>query len=744
MQPAPVVRFAPFEVDLVAAELRKRGRKVPLQDQPFKVLALLLQRPGELVTREELQRALWPGDTFGEFDEGLNKAIQKLRQALDDSPDSPRFVETLPRKGYRFIAPVDHAADEENPANAQPTPLGKHPEYRAQNMADLKVAVRDLKEESESGQLTSVPPARPNIGWKIIVVVAGLVAILASGTAWFYLKSSRPAAPLKVVPLTTYPGSERFPSFSPDGNQVAFSWDGDKQDNYDIYVQLADGGTPLRLTTNPAEDTAPAWSPDGRQIAFVRHDADRCSIFLISPLGGAERKLTDAACSHLTLAWTPDGKSMAFADGSGLFLISTATRERRRLTSPPESIVGDNYPAISPDGRNFAFVRSHNIYQADVYVASLANGEPQRLTKDSSDILGVAWTPDGRDLVYSSNRFGGGSLWRIPAKPSSLAQPERLVGVEGNARHPAISRGSQGTSARLVYERSQEDLNVWRAKVRATGMAPAIESPAPIIHSTRLDREARYSPDGKRIAFASDRSGTVELWISASDGSSPVQLTSFGGPVPGSPHWSPDLQQIAFDLEAPGRFDIYVVSVSGGSPRLLIRDGVRPSWSHDGHWVYFASERSGGRSSGASSDRQIWKVPSEGGQPVQLTKGGGIQSVESPNGRELLFVKLGPGRRAGLWSMPASGGSEAPVLPSNWGGHCWALAETGVYFISPDTRSSPVPLLFFSFGTRRVSEIGRIAQPGVEGLSISPDEHWIIWTQVDRSEADLVMLENFQ
>src|SRR5262245_14103143 len=116
MQPAPVVRFAPFEVDLVAAELRKRGRKVPLQDQPFKVLALLLQRPGELVTREGLQRALWPGDTFGEFDEGLNKAIQKLRQALDDSPDNPRFIETLPRKGYRFIAPVESFADKESSA----------------------------------------------------------------------------------------------------------------------------------------------------------------------------------------------------------------------------------------------------------------------------------------------------------------------------------------------------------------------------------------------------------------------------------------------------------------------------------------------------------------------------------------------------------------------------------------------------------------------------------------------------
>ncbi len=317
------------------------------------------------------------------------------------------------------------------------------------------------------------------------------------------------------------------------------------------------------------------------------------------------------------------------------------------------------------------------------------------------------------------------------------------MGVEGDARHPAISRGAQGTPARQAYERGLEDLNVWRAEVRVAGAVPAIGAPVPIIQSTRLDKEARYSPDGKRIAFVSDRSGTSELWICASDGSNPVQLTSFGGPVPGSPRWAPDLQQIAFDLEAPGRFDIYVASVSGGSPRLLIKDGIGPSWSHDGRWVYFASEQSGGRSSEVSSDRRIWKVPSKGGQPVPVTEGGCFEAVESPGGRELLFVKLAPGRREGLWSMPASGGPEVSLLPSIRHGR-WAVSETGVYFISPDTRSSLVPLLFFNFGTRRVSEIGRIAHGVGQGLSISPDERWIIWTQVDRSGSDLVMLENFR
>lgn len=159
--------------------------------------------------------------------------------------------------------------------------------------------------------------------------------------------------------------------------------------------------------------------------------------------------------------------------------------------------------------------------------------------------------------------------------------------------------------------------------------------------------------------------------------------------------------------------------------------------------MYFASERTGGRSSFLSSDRQIWKVPPEGGQPVQLTRAGGFQALESLDGLKLFFAKLGAGRRAGLWNKPASGGPEVLVLPSIFGGR-WAVAESGVYFVLPDTSSAPVPLLFFTFGTRRVSEIGRIRQAMGEGLSVSPDEHWIIWAQVDRSESDLVMLENFR
>jgi len=266
VQPTPVspnaIRFGLFEAHLSAGELRKRGRKIPLQDQPLRVPALLLLRPGEVVTREELQRALWPTDTFGDFDEGLNKAIQKLRQALDDSSDNPRFIETLPRKGYRFIAPVERPAGEAGAAQAQPGPVDGN-------------AVKSPVVGPVTGRNTAV------LAWVLLGVAAVAFVVLAG----VYFQVFRPASlrALRTVPLTNYLGRQIDPAISPDGKQVAFAWDGELGGNFDIYVKLVDAGTPLRLTSSPADKVSPAWSPDARYIAFCRifPDSDHREIWMI-------------------------------------------------------------------------------------------------------------------------------------------------------------------------------------------------------------------------------------------------------------------------------------------------------------------------------------------------------------------------------------------------------------------------------------------------------------------------------
>src|SRR5712692_10276608 len=187
------VRFGLFEANLSAGELRKRGRKIPLQDQPFRVLTLLLQRPGELITREEFQRALWPGDTFVEFDEGLNKAIQKLRQALDDSSENPRFIETLHRKGYRFIAPVETLPDK---ASSTPIPAQVHDNaVSAQGAGPVKRGKTQV------------------FAWVLFGVVLLALLVLAGVHFRFLRPTIQPVS--RAVPLTSYPGRQVDPALSP-------------------------------------------------------------------------------------------------------------------------------------------------------------------------------------------------------------------------------------------------------------------------------------------------------------------------------------------------------------------------------------------------------------------------------------------------------------------------------------------------------------------------------------------------
>jgi len=257
-----VIRFGLFELDLSAGELRKENRKIKLQEQPSQVLALLVGRSGELVTREELQQALWPRDTFVEFDQGLNTAINKIRLALGDSADNPRFIETLPRKGYRFIAPVDRAPGEASTTQAQPSTV-----------------------EGNRVSPLAVGPVKRRWNEVLAWVLVGVLSVAVVALAGVYFRVFRPAsqATLKTVPLTSYPGHQMDPAFSPDAKQVAFAWDGEQGGNLHIYVKLVDAGEPLRLTSSPAREHSPAWAPDGRYIAFCRDFSDHTETPCLKP-----------------------------------------------------------------------------------------------------------------------------------------------------------------------------------------------------------------------------------------------------------------------------------------------------------------------------------------------------------------------------------------------------------------------------------------------------------------------------
>jgi Tol biopolymer transport system component len=598
--------------------------------------------------------------------------------------------------------------------------------------------------EQIDGQSSGTESSRTARGRRAWLIATAAVALLGlSGIVWLVGARRSPLPVSRLVPLTTYPGIEGPPSLSPDGNQVTFERGGD------IFVKQVDGEALAQLTSTAVPEQAPAWSPDGRQIAFTRAAE---GIFVISPLGGGERKVADTRAARLlkTMAWTPDGRSLIVSEltspvCASLFVISIATGQKTRLTSPPEPSIGDGWPAVSPDGTTVAFARYSQDTSANIYLVPVGGGEPRQVTADKASIFGLAWATD-TELAFSSNRSGSSRLWRISTKASSNPPIAELDIAGEDARFPSFSRVGTAAPTRLAYQRLVENLDIRRAEIVGEGTAQhALKSSQSFIASTKSEDHPRYSPDGTKIAFVSGRSGTQEIWLCASDGSNPVRLTSMGGPIVIGPQWSPDGRRIAFFATTgpAGAYVTYVADADDGRPSRVTRtEGeleALPAWSRNGRSLYLTSGRSG--------SLQIWKMPLDGEEPVQLTKGGGAEALESPDGQIIYYTKvaeIGPG----LWSVPTGGGDEQRILESVRFGY-WAVVPRGIYFIDFDVPSDARrPVRFFNFQSRQVTQVGTVENTvswsDTPGFAISPDGRWLLYTSLESTDADLMLVDNFR
>jgi Tol biopolymer transport system component len=368
----------------------------------------------------------------------------------------------------------------------------------------------------------------------------------------------------------------------------------------------------------------------------------------------------------------------------------------------------------------------------DVHVVRVAGGEPKRLTFDNVVVGGLDWTPDGVYIIFSSERLGQDSLWKVPA---SGGDPEPLSVGQADALQPSLARDGH----HLAYTLGPWNINIWRYEVRPGSRRKT--SPTKLIASTGINDSQQFSPDGKRIGFASTRSGTWQVWVCDSDGSNPLQLTSFGGRETGTPSWSPDGRQIAFgSYITEGHGEVYAVNAEGGRPRRLTTatgtsNNAVPSWSRDGKWIYFASDRTGAW--------QTWKMPAEAGQAVQVTKKGGMAAFESPDGKTLYYAK---GQTVpGLWKLPLQGGEETPVLEQLGAGYWgyWAVVQDGIYFYDANTKA----IEFFSFATHKITEIAKPEKAPWRynpGLAVSPDGRWLLYAQFDEDTSHIMLVENFR
>ena len=375
----------------------------------------------------------------------------------------------------------------------------------------------------------------------------------------------------------------------------------------------------------------------------------------------------------------------------------------------------------------------------DLFVIPVSGGEPGRFTFDNSWGGSPAWTQDGADIVFSSNRGGPLNLWRVSA---SGGPPRPVAGVSSIAYAPSISRKGN----LLAYEHASVNSGIWRISLKDKTHSAA--APTHVITARgMINTRPSFSPDGKKVVFESDRMGFSDIWYCDSDGSNCTQLTSLHGTAD-TARWSPDGRRIAFEFQGQHFYDVYVLDLPDGRPRRLVTfpdaDNGAPNWSRDGKWIYFYSSHEKG-------PLQLWKVPFQGGTPVRVTKNGGVYANESDDGRFLYFSKM---EQSGIWKMPLSGGDEERVLdqPEGFQWSNWALAPGGIYLVNEaDTEKGNLVnwvdiqkprIEFFDFATRKRTLIDVVEKPRY-GLALAPDGKSLLYSRTDSEDYEIMLVKNF-
>ncbi len=585
-----------------------------------------------------------------------------------------------------------------------------------------------------------VPHARPAL--RILASPAlWLLALVAAAALWVSRPGSAPRPGPGPVVLSRLPGAVASPALSPDGRLLAFSWDRESRGNADIWVRDVGSNTLTRLTTDPAPDGSPVFSPDGLRIAFLRFPSPERSQVLVVPAGGgAESVVAEGKLIRPGMTWSRDGRALVVAERatigepSRLSRLSVETGEKAPLTHPPALYrAGDSAPSLSPDGRTLAFARHVSGTSGELWLLAVtddlaAAGEPVALCEEGWDSGGNAWTPGGKRIVFSVARgFGAepAGLMTIDVIPRGRL-PKPVAGT-GHGRSPTSSRTGE-----LAFLRPRTDDNVWRIPLDGGRAGRAV----PVAASPWKDVEPRLSADGKRIALCSDRSGSSQVWLCEADGSRAVQLTRRDAGICSGARISPDGRRVVFLSDFVGDMEICLATADGEEQVRLTQSPsheTAPSWSRDGSWIYFGSNREDGF--------QVWRMRPEPGAPAtRVTRAGGYAPVESEDGRTLYYAR---GETAwSVWKVPVGGGPESLVLPdiANWG--AFDVTATALYYVRRHRGKDELRRLRFADGNDEL--LATLEKPYTFGLSAAPGDGSVLVGQRDVDANELLLLGDLE
>lgn len=712
-------RFDGFTLDTTERTLKRHDDAVPLTPKVFETLVLLVENHVRVVSKDELLSTIWP-ERFVE-ESNLTQNISVLRKALGEATSGKKYIATFSGRGYRFLEPI----------------LVEEP------LAELA---------RSSGQAKSLLPTRlptPTQGpkYRILAFTGGCAALLLLTVLFFFrlhphsragtvaAADTRALEPTGAIRTAVrMEGAQYQPAWSADGSQLAFAYSSVDHSSSAIYIQTVGQMHPRRITDGSGEYTSPVFSPDGRSLVFL-HVLPNLSEILIYDLGTARARRLTTLLPHnyglncRQLDWSPNGDFLVVADKEAandplsLYLVFLGSGNKQRLTYPDMDILGDTEPRFSPDGTQIAFIRMKYQYQYDVYVVPVSGGAIRRLTAQSGILGDVDWNTS-KQLVYTGFHDGEFRMWQMDMQAAAPRPTLASTIATDMPLQFSIARKAH----RIAFAGYRPDLNIWALDLAKAGDGAAAWKP--VIRTPGQDITPFFSPDGKKVAFRSDVSGRLQIWVSRADGSDAVRLPT-GTLAPNVMSWAPNSQSLIFC--SPSERGVFQISPNGKSAMRKISnlDVTHPFYSVDGKSIF------------AEAGNFIYRIPFSGGAAKVISDQGGSPIQQSTDGRYLYF---GHGRMdTAITRVDLATGQQEVIVKTLIPGYrdAWAAAAKGIYFLTEEIGKPVIAFHDFASGSNRKIAVfpGSLPMIATSGFSVSPDGRTLLVVRSDPAPASIQTAE---